>query len=233
MNIFQFGLVHVLALFRLVIHELPEEHPQEAQRADDDESHLPAEVLGQRRDQERSGQRTHGGACIEDGSGEGAVLLGEVLGRGLDGGREVAALTQCQDAPAQQEEIDTHRRDGKGHVGSGFDSPQGGHGIHFGDKPGGGNAAAGMHHGTQGPDANSNQVSLLGTHPVHELAGKEAGDGVEDGEQGGDGTVVRIRPVELGSDKLLIGKGQDLTVQVVHGSGHKQKAADPPPPIGH
>ena len=112
MDIGKLLLVHMFTLFRLVVHELPEEHPDEAQAADDDKGHFPAKVLGERRDQERSGQCAHGCTCIEDGSSESTVLLGEVLGRGLDGRREVTGLAQRQDTPAQEEEVNTYRRDG-------------------------------------------------------------------------------------------------------------------------
>ena len=43
---------------------------------------------------------------------EGAVFLGEVLGRGLDGGREVAGFTNGQNHAAGQEEPNGNGRQG-------------------------------------------------------------------------------------------------------------------------
>ena len=122
---------------------------------------------------------------------------------------------------------------GQGHAGSCLRRPEGRHGINPVHEPGGGQTTSGVHHGTQGPYADGDEKSLLGAHPVHELARKQASDGVEDGKQGGDGTVIGIGPMEFGGDELLVGQGKHLAVQVVHGGGDKQQAADPPAPVGH
>ncbi len=125
MDIGKFGLIDVLALFGLVVHELPQEHPKEAQAADDDESPLPAKVLGKRGYEKRCGKGAHGCTGIEDGGCKRAVFLGEIFGRGLDGGREVSGLTKCQDAAAEEEQVHANRGDGKRNVGTSLNGPEG------------------------------------------------------------------------------------------------------------
>ena len=90
-----------------------------------------------------------------------------------------------------------------------------------------------MHHGTGRPHSDRDQVTFLGSHPVHELAGEQAGDGVEDGEEGCDRAIVGVRPVELWFDEFLISERKYLTVKVIDSRGDKEKAANPPSPIGH
>ena len=179
MDVFQLGFADVFAVFGLVIHELPEEHPDESQAADDDEGPLPAESLGKRRDGQRSGESAHGGTCIEDGRRECAVFLGEIFGRSLDGRREVARLAKGQDAAAEQEQVDRRRGYRKGYIGTGLNGPQGRYGIDSGHNGGGGPAACGMHDGTGRPYADGDEVALLGAHPVDEFSGEEARDGVK------------------------------------------------------
>ena len=103
MNIFQLSLVDMFALLGLVVHELPEEHPDEAKSTDDDESPFPTESLGQRRDAKRSGKSAHRGSSIEDRGRESPVFLGEIFSGHLDGRREVSSLSKGEDATAQQE----------------------------------------------------------------------------------------------------------------------------------
>ena len=62
-----------------------------------------------------------------------------------------------------------------------------------------------MKHGTQRPYEDGDKVAFLGTHPVDELTSEEVGNGIEDGEPSGDGTIVVVIPMELGSDKVFPG----------------------------
>ena len=140
-DVFQLGLVDVLRFLGLVVHKLPEEHPEEAQSTDDDKRPFPAERLGERRDAERGGEGADGGTCVEDGGGEGAVLLGIIFRRHLDGGGEVARLAEREDAPAEEEQPDGRGGYGQGGIGADLD------GAHRGDgadaREGGGGPAAG------------------------------------------------------------------------------------------
>ena len=230
-DVSQFGLVHMLALFRLLIHEGPEEHPDEAQGTDDDEGHFPAELHRERRDAQRRGKRAHGSTGVEDGCRESAVLLREVLGGHLDGRREVAGLAERQDAPAEEEQIDGRRRDGQRDVGSDLDALEGGEIL--ADDRARGPAAGSVQARAGGPDTDGDQVTLLRAHPVHELAREQAGDGVEDGEESGNRTVVVVIPVEFRLDEVLVRERQHLAVQVVDGRRHEQQRAQPPTPVGH
>ena len=94
-------------------------------------------------------------------------------------------------------------------------------------------AASGVHDGTGGPHSDGDQISLLSPHPIHELAGEQAGDGVEDGKEGSDCSVVGVRLVELRLDEFLISERKHLAVKVVDRRGHEEKAANPPSPVGH
>jgi len=82
---------------RLVVNKNPDGCPDEAEQTDDDECHLPTQALGQQGNGGGSCQGAYRGTGIEDRGCEGAVLLGEVLGRHLDGCGEVASLTEAQD----------------------------------------------------------------------------------------------------------------------------------------
>ncbi len=223
----------MFAFFGLVIHKLPEEHPQETQTTDDDKGPFPAEGLGQRRDGKRCGQGADGGSRIEDRRREGAVFLGEVLRRHLDRGREVSGLTEGQDTPAQEEEIHRSRRNGQGQFRALFNGTQGGYGINPLNQISRDPAASGMEAGAAGPYADGNQITLLGPHPVHELAREQAGDRIEDGEEGGNGAIMGICPVEFRFDEFLIRQRKDLAVQVVHRRRHEKQRAQPPAPVGH
>ena len=66
MYVFKFGSVDVLAVFRLVVHKLPEEHPDKAEGTDDDECPFPTERAGERRYRQRCGKCAYGRAGIEN-----------------------------------------------------------------------------------------------------------------------------------------------------------------------
>jgi len=214
----------------LLVEPHPQAHPHESQHTDDDEGHLPAPGTRQQGNRGRSGQRAHGGTAVEDGGGEGTVLLGEVLGRHLDGGGEVTRLSQGEHHTARQEQV--HRHGGDGHGGITRQLSELGHGtvaLPLHGRP----TAARMETGAQRPYEDGDEIALLGAHPVDELTREEVRDGVEDGEVGRDLTVVGISPVELRGDKVLPGKRQDLTVHVIDGGCQEQQPADDPTEVGH
>ena len=222
----------MLALFRLVVHEGPEEHPHKAQAADDYKGPLPSQGCGQRRNAQRGGQSAHRGTCVEDGGGKSPVLLGEILCRHLDGGREVTRFTQRQNTPAQQEQPDGDGGNHHGYLRTCFHSPQRLHGAQPGQMrrtP----AAGSVQAGAGRPDADGNEVPLFGTHPVHELAGKQAYNGVKNGKERRNGAVVGIGPVEFRLNELFVCEREHLAVQIVHSGSHKQQRAQPPAPVGH
>ena len=171
----QLGFVDPAALLGLLVHEGPEEHPDEAQAADDDEGPFPAELHGEGRNQERSGQRSHGGAGVEDGGREGAVLLREIFSRHLDGGREVAGFAEGEDAPAEEEQVDGGRRYGERDVAAHFEGGEGLRPVQAGQE-GGAPAAQGVQACAERPDADGDEVAFLRAHPVHEFAGEQAAD---------------------------------------------------------
>ena len=239
MDVGQLGLVDVLRLLGLLVHEEPEAHPEEAQGTDDQEGHLPAaadtlilEVLRKQRNRGRSDQCTYRRTGVEDRRGEGAVLLREIFGGHLDGGGEVARLTEGEDAARRQEEPDTRRSDGQRHGGTRLDRSHGldrleAFDVHRGP------AADGVQAGAGRPYADGPQVALLGAHPVDETAGEEHADGIDEREDGRDRAVVGIGPVKFGSNEVFPGQRQHLTIQVVDRGGDEQQHAHPPPPVGH
>ena len=226
-------------LVRLVIHENPESHPDEAEGAYDDEGHLPAsaytlvlEELGEERNGGRSHEGADGCACVEDRSREGTVFLREVFGCGLDGGREVAGLAEGQYAAGCDEKpyADAGNRQGSG--GTGLD------GCHFLDGRISfdvhcGPAAGGVEAGACRPYAYSPEIALLGAHPVHEFARKEHAYRIDDGEDSRDGTVVVVVPVEFRRYEILPGEREYLPVHIVHRCGDEKQHYHPPAPIGH
>ena len=196
----------MLAVFRLVVHESPEEHPDKAEGSDDDEGHLPAELDCKRRDEKRSGESAYRCSSIEYGGGEGPVLFREIFSSHLDGCRKVSGLSQGKDASAEEEQVDRCRGYSQRYVASCLDSLEGSRALDPVGEEDGGNAAAGMHAGTEGPHSDGDKVALLGPHPIDEFACEQAGDCVEDGEEGRDGSVVGVCPMELRFNELLIGE---------------------------
>ena len=185
---------------RTLIEPHPQSHPEESQHTDDDESHLPTPGTSQQGDGGRSCQGSHRGTAVEDGGGERTVFLGEVLGSDLDGGREVAGLTEGEYHTAREEEI--HRHGGDGYGGVTRQLTQLGDGVvalPLHSRP----TTAGMETGSHRPYEDGDDVALLGAHPVDELSGEEVGNGVEDGEVGCNLTIVGIGPVELGRDEVF------------------------------
>ena len=119
----------MLRLVGLVVNEYPEEHPYETQRTNNDKGHLPSENLSQRRNADRCCQSTNRSTCIEDRSGKGAVLLGEILCGHLNGCREVTSLTHGQHGTAEEEQIDGNGSDGQSCHRASLDSLQGCHAV--------------------------------------------------------------------------------------------------------
>ena len=193
----------------------PEAHPDEAERADDDERHLPAPELRNDRDRERRCERADGRAGVEDRGSERAVFLREVLGRHLDRRGEVARLAERQHRAAREEE------------------PHGRGDAHHAEEacrlePFGAHAARRVEARAQGPDEDRPQIPLLRPEPVDELAGEKVAQRVDDRERRRDRAVVVVGPVELGRDEVLPGEGEDLAVEVVDGRCEEEQRADDP-----
>ena len=208
------GGVDVFRFLGERIASAPETHPHEAERADNHEGHLPAELLGQHGDAQRGGQRAHRGSGIEYRGSESAVHLGEVLGRHLDGGGEVARLADGEQGAAAEEEPDAHRsyreRQSRARL-DGAKSLDRGYPFIFHCHP----ATTGMHHGGQRPDEYGPEVAFARAHPVDELAGHEAHGGIEEREESGDVAVVGVGPVEFRRYEILPGKREHLAVEIV------------------
>ena len=239
----ELSLVHLRVLVGLSVEPDPEGHPDIAQRTDDDERHLPAKELGQHRNGEGSNQGTHGSTAVEDGGGIGAVFLREVLGRHLNGCGEVAGLTQSEDAACTEEQPHGNGRNGQGRIGytTGLEGAQRllgsleAHEPVAGDDAARGNAAEGMQHSTCRPDKDGPEIATAGAHPVDNLTGEQHAQGVDDGEIGGDGTVVIVAPAKFLLDTILTGIGQreHLTVHVVDCCCKEQHCTDYPTIVGH
>ena len=92
-----------------------------------------------------------------------------------------------------------------------------------------------MEHGTGRPYKDGPEVTLAGTHPVNKLARKQHAEGVDDGEVGGDGTIVFIAPSELFLDAAFAGEGErkHLTVHVIYCCCQEQHRANNPTIVGH
>ena len=83
-------------LFRLFVQQLPRDHPDEANGANDAEGRMPAPLGG---DPWHAKRRQHGadiGARIEHAGGERALALGEVFGGGLDRGGVIYNRNVCK-----------------------------------------------------------------------------------------------------------------------------------------
>ena len=59
-----------------------------------------------------------------------------------------------------------------------------------------------MQAGADTPQDDGRDVAFLGTHPVDELTGKKGDDGIEEGEHGGDSTIVVVIPMEIYRDVI-------------------------------
>ena len=90
-----------------------------------------------------------------------------------------------------------------------------------------------MQTGSDGPDDDGPDVAFLRSHPVDELPGKEGDEGIENGECGGDETVVGIAPMEIDGDEVFPCEGEHLTVHVVDRGGKEKHRADDPTIVGH
>ena len=239
MDVLKLRGVDMLALLRLLIHEHPESHPDITDGTDDDESHLPAaadalvlEILGKKRNRCRSDEGTYGSASIEYGGRECAVLLREILSGGLDSCREVAGLTEGEHGTRRYKEPYTYRSYRKSRGGTVLYSLHRLDALKAGDvacSP----SAGSMKAGAGRPYSNGPEIALLRAHPVHELAGEKHAHGIDDGEDGGDCTIIVVCPVEFRSDEVLPCKGQHLAVHVVDGGRKEEQHHHPPAPVGH
>ena len=101
------------------------------------------------------------------------------------------------------EVIDTGDGDEGSRVAGGLN-----HGSHVGHPHGvlSGPATEGVQTGTQRPYADGPKVALLAAQPIDKAAGKEVGQGIDNGEDGGDVAVMCVRPVELGRDEIFPGE---------------------------
>ena len=199
----------------LFVEPHPKTHPHEAQRADDDERHLPAPELRDKRNRKRSRQRADGRARVEYRCRERAVLLGEVLCRHLDRGGKVASLADGEHAAAGEEE--PYRR-GHSHHADETDRVEGRRS----------DSASRMQAGAERPDEYRPEVTLARAEPVDELAGEEIAQRVDDREYARDRAVVVVGPAEYGRDKVLVGERKDLAVEVVDRGREKQQRTDNP-----
>ena len=231
-DIVQFGLVHALVLGRLIIQPCPKTHPDEAQRTDDDESHLPTPSTGQQRNGGRSCQCTYRGTAVEDRGRESTVFLREIFCRGLDGCREVTSLTDSKNQTAGKEEPYRDGCNGNGciraclHHTEGFDRI-----IAF--ILHGNPSTACMKHGTERPYEDGNKITFLCAHPVDELSGKKVSHSIEQREETGNRTIVGIGPVELRGNEIFPCQREHLTVHVVNGGCQEEQRTDDPTEIGH
>ena len=75
----------------------PDDEPDDAEAAGEDEGALPAEVDGDPGNGERDEDGSDAGAAVEEAGGEGAFALGEPFGDGLDGGGEVAGFAEAEE----------------------------------------------------------------------------------------------------------------------------------------
>ena len=96
-----------------------------------------------------------------------------------------------------------------------------------------GPAGCGVQAGARRPHSDGDKIALLGSHPVHELAGEKAGDCIEDGKEGCDSAVVGVGPMEFRFDEFFVSEGKDLAVEVVDCRCHEEQGAKPPAPVGH
>ena len=78
-----------------------------------------------------------------------------------------------------------------------------------------------MQAGARRPDSDGDEVSLLRSHPVHELAGEKTGNSIKDGEKGSNRSVIVVGPMELRFDEVLVSERQHLAVEVVNGGSHR------------
>ena len=199
LDIDEFGLIDKAALDGRRIDKHPEACPYKADGTDDDEGHLPTEGIGQSGNGERRNEGTDRGTGIEDRGGQGTVFLREILGCDLDGCGEVARLTHGQYHTTGDEQPHTGGVSEEAYLRSLLHGAQGLDAIDI-VQPAGGHATAGMQTGTDAPHHDGPDIAFLGAHPVDEATGKERYEGIEEREDGGDGAIVIVVPVELGRD---------------------------------
>ena len=230
LDISQLSLVHAFTFLWLLVDEHPESEPDEAKRADDDESHLPSIIPGNQGNTNGCDECSDSTSAIEDAGGESSVLLWEVLRRYLDGSREVAAFAKTKHDATYDKEPNADRRNDCRACAYSIEEVF----LTFKAEPlCGCHAAEGMHTGSQRPDADGPKVAFLGTNPVHKATAEEVADSINNGENGGNATIVGIRPMEFGGDKVFPCEGKDLSVHVVDSGCEEKHPADEPTIIGH
>ena len=85
---------------------------------------------------------------------------------------------------------------------------------------------------TKRPDTDAPHITFLGVEPIDKATSKEHCNGVEEREDTGNVTVVRVCPVELGADEVLEGEREHLTVEVIDSCCEEQHCANHPTIVG-
>jgi hypothetical protein len=178
---------------RTLVGGPPDDEPDHAEAAGEDEGPLPAEMGGDPGHREGNEDGSDAGAAVEEAGGEGAFAFGEPFRDGLDGGGEVAGFAKAEEEAGDAE---GERRAGEG-VADGREAPQAdGEGVAETNADGVNDAAdSEQPHGIGGLEGNDD-VAVLKLGPADlglEQWGEEAEDlavhvvdGVGEEKQGAD-----------------------------------------------
>ena len=156
-------------------------------------------------------------------------LFRKIFGGYFDGCWEVTGFTECKNTACSNKEPYAGRCDSESCCGSRLHGRHELYGfitLNMHGQP----AAKSVRTSAEAPYTDSPKVSFLGSHPIYEFSGKEHTDGIDDGECGGNCTVIVIGPVKFGRDKIFPCKRQHLTVHVIDGSCDEKQYAHPPSP---
>ena len=230
MDVCKLSRIDMLGLFGLLVPFQPEEHPDEAERTDDDECTLPSPCLGDERDGSRSSQCAYRSTAVEDCRGECTVLFREIFCRHLDGRGEVARLTNGQDHAAAQEEIYRNGRDRERKCGALLHGVECLHAVQTLDlhrQP----STSCMEAGTCRPDDDGEQIAFLCSQAVNGSTCEEAHRSIEQREPSRDHTIVAISPVKFRGDEVLPCQREHLTVEIVDRGGDEEKCTEIPSPV--
>ena len=195
----------------VVGEEEPDDGPDESHGAGADEGGVPSPASGDGGDEHGRDEGGGVGAGVEEACGQGALFGGEPLGRGFDGGGEVAGFAEAEEDAGDAEADDA----GDERVADGGASPdEDGEGI------------AGL--GTEFVDdsAGEEEANTIGDLEADkDPAVVDVVGGLMGGVDAGD-------PAHEVEVKERLDEGEDRAVHVVDGCGEEEQKADDPANVG-
>ena len=220
LDVGQLGLSNRRMLAGRVVGDCPPDNPDEANSTRDDEGPFPAPGNSDPRHEEWGAESTDVGTGVKDAGRQGALLLGEPFGGGLDRGWEITGLSETEQEPHQSKAGSGPREGHPGKARLGVD-------LHPRKTEGWEEVSETMPHGSQAPEADKDNEALLDANAIDNATREQHADGVGKLEAEDDGRIGPLIPAEFLFQSWLK-QANDLTVNIVDRGGEEQQRANNP-----